>query len=226
MTIIIDMTEIIPNAILNNLKVDVEELERFYTNSISRLDNDYEEVVKITQHIIVHSGGSLEPLSLEQVEKLQELNKNFGVYKRSKSNRSHLLIVGLYMMIEKSIKELIGGIKGITNNQLKNLHRLDGMKELLNEKFEISVEEIKNFKYFNELRVLNNCIKHSGIVDSELTEINPVSWNQDQEIGNVYDDFKRLSTQSIEFCQELFEKIKIKLKILDSKVERINVERN
>lgn len=217
MTIVIDLNEIIPNAILNNLRIDIEELEHFYLNSISRLDKDYEDIMRITQGIVIKNERALDATGSEDLERLIRLNDNFTIYKRSKNGRSHLLIIGSFMLIEKAIKELIGGIKGIKQEKVRQLHRFDALKEILNEKFNIGLEEVEDFDSYNELRILNNCIKHSSVVDAELAGINNDIWRENDEIENVYDQFKRLKEPALNFCRMLFEKITMELSSRDIK---------
>lgn len=208
----IDLLEIIPDAIIKNLLTDITELDQFYNSSVSRYDKDYEELTRITNDIILSNKSSLDTIRDGDLNNLIKLNENFRIYTRSKNTRSHLLIVGTYMVTEKSIKEFFSMPDRFTNPELRSLFEIRKVEILIKDKFGVNIRDLNNYNQMNELRCLNNCIKHTGYPDTELIAINPERWKAKEEIENVYQDFIRLRYKTVDFCLDLFRTVKEKIR--------------
>jgi len=80
------------------------------------------------------------------------------------------------------------------------------MESLLNDIFNISYSNLNESKLVEELRCLNNDIKHNGKVREELAKVNN-KWQEGQLIGNVYEDFNRLKDAPENFLNDLITKL-------------------
>ena len=88
-----------------------------------------------------------------------------------------LCIIALYMDIEMCLKEVA---VYLFNAEKKTMYRFDDIKRSFEMKG-ITIAGIVDYNIINELRELNNCIKHNGYVSEKLATINK-SWVKDTEI--------------------------------------------
>ncbi|RZG78569.1 hypothetical protein EXE10_17640 [Acinetobacter sp. WCHAc060033] len=113
-----------------------------------------------------------------------------------------LAIIGLYKTLEITIKKC-ARLSGLFSD--KEISGMFNFKKLESnfEKKGIIIKNIENFKEFNELRLINNSLKHSGKVDMELHELDPLSWEIHSEITHFPEHFKRLINPSLNFLRLL-----------------------
>jgi hypothetical protein len=76
-----------------------------------------------------------------------------------------LAIVGLYGQLEICIKNMVAIVLPKVNPKV--LFRWDGLRDAL-AKAGVQIEKLKHYKQVNQLRCLNNAIKHSELVGLEL----------------------------------------------------------
>lgn len=117
-----------------------------------------------------------------------------------------LAIIGLYKTIEISIKKSVKLSEKFSKKKLEELHKIEnfiGHFRSVN----IEVESIEGFNSFNELRLINNCLKHSGFVSKALMDFNPSLWRKGEKINNSAETFSRLLYPSVKFLKELGNKI-------------------
>jgi hypothetical protein len=76
-----------------------------------------------------------------------------------------LAIVGLYGQLEICVKNMVAIALPKVNPRV--LFRWDGLRDAL-AKAGIQIEKLKHYKQVNQLRCLNNAIKHSELVGPEL----------------------------------------------------------
>lgn len=101
-----------------------------------------------------------------------------------------LSIIALYKKIESKTSKIIK--KQIPSVYSKKLHRFPELRSVLSSSFNIKIENLKGFKSFNELRLLNNSIKHGGEVSKELADSYPIWGVVDSEIKSVSGAYERL----------------------------------
>lgn len=120
------------------------------------------------------------------------------------------LFILFYSEIEIKLKRILStydwsfriGKKRISSFDFPNI--IKAFKKL----FEVNIKGIENFSDFDELRELNNCLKHKEIVSNELEQINGSRWHQGEKIDLTKDDLERLLTKSKEFYKNLLDELK------------------
>lgn len=122
-----------------------------------------------------------------------------------------LAIIGLFKTIEIKIKEISKISEFFTEEKIKNMNKIVCLKKYF-KNIGINIEEIDNYFEFNELRELNNCVKHSGVVSPELKEINESYGAENQLIKDYDKHFEALLIPNTKFVANLGEKIISKIK--------------
>jgi hypothetical protein len=120
------------------------------------------------------------------------------------------MLVASFSFYEKAFKKLLDLTGNLTAAQLSNCYKKKEAKSLLKSKFNIEYELLTDYKKIEELRCLNNDIKHNGLVGSELAAAN-TKWTLGQPIANTYDDFKRLIDGPKNLLRDLASKIEPQL---------------
>jgi hypothetical protein len=113
-----------------------------------------------------------------------------------------LAIIGLYKTIEIRATKAAKASKLFSNNKIKELYVLDKFIENF-QSIGIDVTAAHNFNEFKELKLLNNCLKHSGEVSLQLADLNPTHWIVGQKINNFSSHFYRLLEPNIFFLKNL-----------------------
>lgn len=91
-----------------------------------------------------------------------------------------LAIIALYKKVEITTKKAIKIL--YPDIEQKDLYKIDFLKEQLKNK-EMDIATFTNYKAMNELRLLNNCIKHSGLVDKKLAKYN--GWIEGKPLNHI-----------------------------------------
>ena len=73
----------------------------------------------------------------------------------------------------------------------------------------MNVEALASYSALNELRCLNNCIKHSGYADAELASLG-TKWAEGDELkyDGLKDAFDRLKQSAMNFVVELVAEVR------------------
>jgi hypothetical protein len=117
-----------------------------------------------------------------------------------------LAIIGLYKTIEIAIKKSMKITGKFSKKQLEELHKIEKFIEHF-KSINVEVKSIEGFNSFNELRLINNCLKHSGFVSKALMDFNPSLWRKGEKIDNSAETFSRLLYPSVKFVKGLGNKI-------------------
>lgn len=123
------------------------------------------------------------------------------------------LFILFYSEIEIKLKRILStydwsfqiGKKRISSFDFPNI--VKAFKKL----FEVNIKGIECFFDFDELRLLNNCLKHGVFVNRKLQGRNPIRWHKGDSIDLTKDDLERLLTKSKEFYKNLLDELKKKL---------------
>lgn len=113
-----------------------------------------------------------------------------------------IYIIALYKKTEinlKSIAVLIWSAdkeKLFLFNQLKSVYKKNG----------IDLESIRSFNKLDELRLINNCIKHSGFIDEKLHQNNS-KWKEKKKIKISEKEIQRLEKHLSIFYKDLIKRI-------------------
>ncbi|MEI9598029.1 hypothetical protein V5030_02075 [Moellerella wisconsensis] len=113
-----------------------------------------------------------------------------------------LAIIGLYKTIEIKIKKIAKLSNIFTDSEIKNFYLYDKLKASFKDKG-IDLEKLDYSSEYNELRLVCNCLKHSGIVDKKLSEFDSKKWIEGAEITNCKAIFERLLSPSLYLLHNL-----------------------
>jgi hypothetical protein len=127
----------------------------------------------------------------------------------SRITLSHFLFVALYSYYEQTLKQILLKSHLCSEREYKNMFRYKALKDFFIKELNIVYEntEDEDFILLEELRCLNNCIKHSGFVNAELHKANN-KWVINQEINDLYDEFQRFIGVPGKYLKNIVEKIK------------------
>lgn len=123
------------------------------------------------------------------------------------------LVVLLYSRIEIKLKDILNIYDRSYTIDNKEIARFNfkQIEKAFNNLFSIFIKKIELFNSFDELRELNNCLKHEEIVSNELKKKNRGRWHQGEEIKLTKDDLDRLVSESKKFFYNLLGELRIKL---------------
>jgi len=113
-----------------------------------------------------------------------------------------LAIIGLYKTIEIAIKRACK-LSGKFNDE--EIYEMYITKKLIKNfnNIKIDIKIIDGFTSFEELKLLNNSLKHEGTINKNLLKINPKIGKEGEKIKNSAEHFNRLLYPSIKFLKEL-----------------------
>ena len=115
-----------------------------------------------------------------------------------------LSIIALYKLFEKKHKELIQYHTGEADST-KYSYWKDALKALPE-----NAKQLNSFKSANELRLINNSIKHEGNVSKELSDEFPSFGSKGDEFSELNKIFDRLKPGIIKYINELHHEFKCK----------------
>lgn len=113
-----------------------------------------------------------------------------------------LAIIGLYKTIEIAIKKACK-LSGKFNDE--EIYEMYITKKLIKNfnNIKIDIKIIDGFTSFEELKLLNNSLKHEGTINKNLLKINPKIGKEGEKIKNSAEHFNRLLYPSIKFLKKL-----------------------
>ena len=142
---------------------------------------------------------------------LDAISDDYSIINEIKKIGEELAIIGLFKTIEIKIKKISEISKFFTEEKIKNMNKIVCLKKYF-KNIGINIEEIDNYLEFNELRELNNCVKHSGVVSPDLKEINESYGAENQLIKDYNKHFERLLIPNTKFVANLGDKIISKIR--------------
>jgi len=192
-------------ATADQVAIKISTLEVLYQNNetfiVDHLKAETQkEVDKINQH-------GVENFTEEELTKLtHSIGDYYGLSHETKEVLSHYMIVATFSFYERGLKKLLSLINKLTPQELRSCYKKDKLIQLLNDKFSITYSTLIDYNKIEELRCLNNDVKHNGTVGNELAAANS-KWTFDDEIRNTYDDFERLKEAPRNLLTDLAAKI-------------------
>jgi hypothetical protein len=105
-----------------------------------------------------------------------------------------LLVVALYRQTELHIKRVVK--RAHPNVDMRNLFIFEKLKKVV----PFDIEILPKFATFNELRLLNNSVKHQGKVSDELSDKFP-SWKHGEELIGLDAAYERMKPEVAEFIR-------------------------
>ena len=105
------------------------------------------------------------------------------------------LAVIIYSFTEKSFRKIL--LKDSNDKfQIKKLIKY--FKEI----YSLDIEALSNYQKFDELRLINNCIKHCGIVNKDLSNCNN-KWKQGEEIILKENEIRDYFNNIVDFISDI-----------------------
>lgn len=160
---------------------------------------DHDEIDDFLQHIKSSTQKSLKKLEekaknlsaeeFEYPEQIHEyrdfLMEDAITTENAMTLADQLSIIALYKKVESQTTRVIA--EKIQNAASKNLSDIKKLEAVL----PFKLESLKGYNSFNELRLLNNSIKHGGLVSLALSRANP-NWQVKTTITSTNDSYMRL----------------------------------
>ena len=122
----------------------------------------------------------------------------------TKTLGDELVIIALYKRIEIHTKKLVKNY--IKSANPANVSYFDEFKKML---LPIDISTITKFNSFNELRLINNSIKHEGVVSKQLATNFPI-WKEGAPLTDLNITFTRLHPEIKEYIYDLATKLQSK----------------
>lgn len=198
------------------------QLERLQVMLLTHLDENvmmdllagssvYTDHVEKQVHASAQSIEASEELSEEEKQQqLEFLSDDMNYAKEAQELAEELAIIGLYKTLEIRIAKAAKASKLLNDSEIKELFKTEKLIEHFSS-INIDVTSVLHFNEFKELKLLNNCLKHSGNVSQSLADVNPTVWSKDQTITDFSKHFLRLLHPNIIFLNNLGSEIQKKI---------------
>jgi len=196
-------------TIAEQANIQINSLDVLYINNNSFIENYLKgETDKQVEKINELDISKIPEDELRQL--LQSNSDYYGLSHETKEILSNYMLVASFSFYEKAFKKLLDLTGKLTSKQISNCYKKTKAKNILKNKFNIDYDLLNDYKKIEELRCLNNDIKHNGMVGNELVAAN-AKWILGQTITNTHNDFKRLMDGPRNLLQDLACKIEPQL---------------
>ena len=151
--------------------------------------------------------------NIDAEDVFSEIEEEYYRYENYEKEMCKALVILLYSRIEIKLKSILNihALSNAIDNRGIARFNFNNIEEEFKNYFDIDVKKIELFNSFDELRVLNNCLKHKEIVSGKLEQINSCRWHQGEEVKLTKDDLNRLVSESKKFFYNLLGELRIKL---------------
>lgn len=116
---------------------------------------------------------------------------------------SQLAIIALYRIVELNSKSIVKS--ALPNVDPKKFSRIDELSKLLAKELGVDLKQVPYFGSIDELRLVNNAIKHEGKVDEDLAKY--PGWTKGDELVNIDAAFERLVKDVPKYIEALAAKV-------------------
>lgn len=122
---------------------------------------------------------------------------------------SEMQIVALFKSAEIAIKKMMKYSGLFTDKELRNAYMFTKLTEAVKNKLGLDLNTLNGYAAFDELRLINNGIKHSGLVSDDLAKY--PNWRKGAKIGAFHENYQRLYQDVRKFVFDFRDKILTKL---------------
>lgn len=196
-------------TIADKANIQINSLDVLYQNNNSFIEN-YLKGETDKQIAKINNLGIYKIPEVELKEILHSVSDYYGLSHETKDILSNYMLVASFSFYEKAIKNLLSITGKLTDTELSSCYKKNKAQKLLKSKFNIDYELLTDYTKIEELRCLNNDIKHNRLVGSELVTANS-KWTLNHPITNTYDDFKRLKDGPRNLLRDVANKIEPQL---------------
>lgn len=186
--------------------------ERMYKNFDKRLE--HEEIDEFVRHLnasldrrIKHDEERIKNITEDDMEDPRDLDayrdhliELSGAVYAAKDLGHELSIIALYKKVESHVCKVVS--RKVPAAEGKNLVHILDLKRVL----PFDMASVMEFDAYNELRLINNAIKHGGKVTRQLSEEYPV-WVVGEELSDLGASYDRLLPRIKVFVSALVEKL-------------------
>lgn len=137
---------------------------------------------------------------------IQSISDHYGLSHETKEVLSHFMIVATFSFYEKGLKKLLLLTNQLFEKELRSCYKKDKLTQLLTQKFGITYSTLEDYDKIEELRCLNNDIKHNVVAGNLLVNANN-KWTLNQQIENTHEDFERLKSAPRNSLMDLANKL-------------------
>lgn len=179
------------------LTLDLEKIDDVY-HSCQRIEN-------ITKKSLTEQRKQIEAnTSMDRCQKnelIDLLSDDAYCVEETTELAGELVIIALYKTFEIAINNALKVSNLFKNDELKDIHKFDLLNKILINKKKIAIKKFNNFAAYDELRLINNSIKHSGRASRQLAKYK--NFKFDEQLKNLYSHYKRLKNPANQFAIEL-----------------------
>jgi hypothetical protein len=141
----------------------------------------------------------------------QDLDAEVYALRAAVTIANEAVILGLFKTIEISMLKVAKASELFNRKDLNGFSKTSHIRQALRRKG-IILSNIRNFCKFEELKELNNCLKHSGIASNKLTQFNPVDYQARQPIVGTRAHFTRLLFNCLDFVSAFGDEVATKIR--------------
>lgn len=186
------------STLLDYYTTEFDCIKSYFENLNKSVSNENNRILSLADYL--RSNGATEDYIAET---LDEDSFNYDYFE---SNVYNYAIVFLFSVCEKLIKQDYGIL---TWKSSKSLFKFENVKKMFREEG-IDITSFSYYQKFDEIRILNNCIKHDGYPNTELCKYNPTRWKDNEKIELTYSELQNYLTAAKSFFDELIPMIKSK----------------
>jgi hypothetical protein len=128
----------------------------------------------------------------EKTSIINDISDREYISKLTRNLIFELQILALYKTIEIKIKEMLNFSGLINKNDIDACYNYEKLKVTFNTHF-CDFTSLTKVDAYNELRCINNCIKHSGKVNKELAKF--PNWVVNQNLPSLQSSYDRLKDE-------------------------------
>ncbi|MCD9530071.1 hypothetical protein [Photobacterium carnosum] len=162
-----------------------EVIEGVYLSVVEAKNNLLEEISR--QAVKIENDANLS--DDEKHYLIDSLSDEHFLSEKTTELAGEMLIVAFYKTIEIEIKDMMKFSELFTVQELLSLYRIRELKRHVASKI-TDIEQLDGFTQYDELRCINNCIKHSGKVNNELAAY--PNWTEGNKLESLEDSYWRL----------------------------------
>jgi hypothetical protein len=119
-----------------------------------------------------------------------------------------LSIVGLYRIAEIDTARMLG--HGFGKAAMRNASSVDNLKKFLKQK-NVALASVPHFRAIDELRLLNNAVKHDGRVTKQLSQ-KYRGWREGEKLEGLDKAYDRLRPKVPVYIFRLAQRLKLRYK--------------
>ena len=139
---------------------------------------------------------------------IHSLGDDIYIAELTTSLAGEMMVIALFKTTEIAIKGMAASSDLFTKTELASFYKVDQLKKAMKATV-CDLTKLLGFKAYDELRCINNAIKHSGVASKELARY--ANWREGQKLDGLNDHYARLKNDVIVFVEELQKKILAKI---------------